>query len=73
MCLELIDCLVIRSGSFFVMLASSGLELFRRNQVAVLVASSYFICREIMEKRYVLELGRETRVLYGMCLVVVFY
>ena len=49
MCLELVDCLVIRSGSFSVMLASSVLVLFRRNQVAVLVASSYFHCREIME------------------------
>ena len=51
----------------------SGLVLFRRNQVAVLVASSYFICREIVEKKYALELGREIRVLYGICLVVVFY
>ena len=40
--LELVDCLVIRSGSFSVMLASSGLVLFRRNEVAVLVASSFF-------------------------------
>ena len=39
----LVDCLVIRSGSFSVMLASSGLVLFRRNQVAVLVASSFFL------------------------------
>ena len=46
------------------MLASSFLVLFRRNQVAVLVASSYFICREIVEKKkYALDLGRETRVL----------
>ena len=30
-------------GSFSVMLASSGIMLFRRNQVTVLVASSYFI------------------------------
>ena len=42
MCLELVDCLVIQSGPFSVMLASSGLVLFRRNQVAVLVASSHF-------------------------------
>ena len=45
--------------------------LFRRNPVAVLVASSYFICREIIEEKYALELGRETRVLRGMCLAVV--
>ena len=51
------------------MLASSSLVCCRRNQVVVLVASSYFICREIMEKKYALELSWETRVLYGMCLV----
>ena len=71
-CLELVDYLVIRSGSFYVMLASSGLVLCHRNQVAVLVASSYFIYREIMEKKYALALGRETRVSYDMFLVVVF-
>ena len=38
----LVDYLVIRSGSFSVMLASSGLVLFRRNEVAVLVASFFF-------------------------------
>ena len=41
MCLELVDYLVIRSGLFSVMLAPSGLVLFLRNQVAVLVVSSY--------------------------------
>ena len=46
------------------MLASSGLVLFRRNQVAVLVASSYFyLMGDDGGKNYSLDLGRETRVL----------
>ena len=61
---ELVDCLVIRSGSFSVMLASSGLVLFRRNEVAMLVASSFFYMMEKNgEKLYALDLGSETWVL----------
>ena len=79
MCLELVDCLVIRGGSFSVMLASSGLVLFRRNQVAVLVALSYYICREIIEGYMRLERRRGTSFLVwcyivpSRFLVVVFY
>ena len=45
------------------MLASSDLVLFRRNQVAVLVASSYFYLMGDDGKNYLLALGRETPVL----------
>ena len=45
------------------MLASSGLVLFRRNQVAVLVALSYRYLMGDNGKNYSLDLGRETRVL----------
>ena len=55
---------MIRSGSFSVMLASSDLVLFHRNQVAVLVVSSFsYLMGNNGAKLYALDLGSETWVL----------